>query len=217
MPKNSIVASLMGAAWAVWAMSAHAQTPGEPPQAQLQEPTLTPSLSPSTPAAEDQSAPEALPAASEATAPVDQPPMAAAPAEPADPVVAIIRVKLADPAIGKSENADDLAALSAFYGARTAGPLWITEMGFSAKGQQALFKSGKPAIGGSTPLRSICRRRRAADGAEAQALAEIKLDLAILKYARTHAVAGSPRRRSANCSTRRRPCATRTRCSLRSK
>ena len=58
-------------------------------------------------------------------------------------MVAIIRAKLADPAIRKDANADDLAALEAFYAARTGGPLWMTEMGFSARGQAAIFEIEK--------------------------------------------------------------------------
>src|SRR6266704_3563645 len=50
--------------------------------------------------------------------PQDQPPLAAATAPPqsaTDPVVAIVRAKLADPVLRKGANADDLAALEAFY------------------------------------------------------------------------------------------------------
>jgi murein L,D-transpeptidase YcbB/YkuD len=158
---------------------------------QLPEPTLKPSLPQLPPPPEVQpmpaplpAAPEALPAAPAAPPPAsDQPPLAAA--EPTDPVVAIIRTKLADPGMGNGQHADDLAALSAFYGARTEGPLWITEMGFSAKGQQALFEIGQADDWG---LDAASFELPPADelpaDAEAQALAEIKLDLAILKYAR---------------------------------
>ncbi|MGH8733762.1 MAG: L,D-transpeptidase family protein, partial [Burkholderiales bacterium] len=103
----------------------------------------------------------------------------------ATPMVEAIRAKLADPAIGKSENAVDLAALSAFYGARTAGPLWITEMGFSAKGQQALFEIGQAGDWGlDATAFDLPAAGELPASVEAQALAEIKLDLAILKYAR---------------------------------
>lgn len=202
MPKNSLVAVLMGAVSAVWSLSASAQVSGEPPRVQLPEPTLKPSLPTPPPAPQVQptpdmpvAAPEAVPATPEvtpgATPPAgDQPPLTAAPAEPADPVVAIIRTKLADPAIGKDANADDLAALSAFYGARTAGPLWITEMGFSAKGQQALFEIAQADDWGlDARAFDLPPAGELPASAEAQALAEIKLDLAILKYAR-HARGG---------------------------
>lgn len=191
MPKNWLIAVLVGAISVVCGLSASAQDSGQPPQVQLPEPTLKPSLPQLPPPPEVQpmpeplpAAPEALPAAPAAPPPAsDQPPLAAA--VPTDPVVAIIRTKLADPGIGKGQPADDLAALSTFYGARTEGPLWITEMGFSAKGQQALFEIGQADDWG---LDVASFELPSADelpaDAEAQALAEIKLDLAILKYAR---------------------------------
>jgi murein L,D-transpeptidase YcbB/YkuD len=191
MSKNWLIAVLMGAVSVVCGLSASAQDSGSPPQVQLPEPTLKPSLPQLPPPPEVQpmpaplpAAPEALPAAPAAPPPAaDQPPLAAA--EPADPVVAIIRTKLADPAIGKGQHAADLAALSAFYGARTGAPLWITEMGFSARGQQALFEIGQADDWG---LDVASFELPSADelpaGADAQALAEIKLDFAILRYAR---------------------------------
>jgi murein L,D-transpeptidase YcbB/YkuD len=137
------------------------------------------------------SVPVALPASPAAAPPLITDP-AAAPAAatgdlaaPVDAVVAAIRLKLADPGLAKDANPDDLAALAAFYGMRTGGPVWMTEMGLSAKGQSALFEIEKaddwglaaaafdlPPAGGLPP------------SAEARAAAEIKLDLAILKYAR---------------------------------
>ncbi len=104
---------------------------------------------------------------------------------PADPVVASIRSKLADPAIRKDADADDLAALEAFYATRAGGPLWTTEMGFTARGQAAIFEIEKADDWGLDA--KAFQLPSASDlpaSAEAQALAEIKLDLAILKYAR---------------------------------
>ena len=68
---------------------------------------------------------------------------AAPPVSATDPVVALIRTKLYDPRVSKGTSADDLAVLDAFYRTRTGGPLWMTQMGFSAKGQSALFEIGK--------------------------------------------------------------------------
>ena len=100
-------------------------------------------------------------------------------------MVALIRAKLADPAIPKDADAADVAALQAFYAARTGPALWITEMGFSAKGQQALFEIEKADDWGLDasafdlpPADELPAKRRR------RPLAEIKLDLAILKYAR---------------------------------
>jgi murein L,D-transpeptidase YcbB/YkuD len=111
------------------------------------------------------------------------------PPAPADPLVATITAKLADPAIGKGAHPNDLAALASFYadrGARTqGGALWVTEMGLSARGHQALFEIEKA---GEWGLDAAAFELPSADALpatlEEQALAEIKLDLAILKYAR---------------------------------
>ena len=153
-----------------------------PPTPEVQQTPAAPLAAPSTP-------PEAPPAAPDAAQPgsAGEPPLAqgTAPAPQADPVVAIIRAKLADPAIGKDANADDLAALAAFYGAsgRTVMDHRDGLLGQGATG--AVRDRDRPAIGGSTPRPSICRRRASCRrSVEAQALAEIKLDLAILKYAR---------------------------------
>ena len=157
----------------------------------LTPPTLEPSLKPLPPPPEVQptpsmplAAPEASPTSPEATPPpADAPPLTAVPI-PADPVVASIRVTLGDPALRKDENADDLAALEAFYAARAA-PLWMTEMGFSAKGQQALFEIEKAGDWGLDPADFELPLAAALPATpEAQGLAELKLNLAILKYAR---------------------------------
>ena len=100
-------------------------------------------------------------------------------------MVASIRSKLADPAIRKDADADDLAALEAFYATRAGGPLWTTEMGFTARGQAAIFEIEKADDWGLDA--KAFQLPSASDllaSAEAQALAEIKLDLAVLKYAR---------------------------------
>ena len=99
--------------------------------------------------------------------------------------MAAIRAKLSTPEIGKGTSADDLAALISFYAARTGGPLWITEMGFSAKGQSALFEIEKADDWGLDKTAFVLPAPDALPKtAGEQADAEIKLDLAILKYAR---------------------------------
>jgi murein L,D-transpeptidase YcbB/YkuD len=103
----------------------------------------------------------------------------------ADRVVAIIRAKLVDPDLRKDANADDLAALKAFYAARTGAPLWMTDMGFSKRGQAALFEIEKADDWGlDAKAFALPPAGALPEGEEAEALAEIKLDLAILKYAR---------------------------------
>ena len=110
---------------------------------------------------------------------------AAPPVSATDPVVALIRTKLYDPRVSKGASADDLAVLDAFYRTRTGGPLWMTQMGFSAKGQSALFEIGKADDWGLDATAFDLPPAGALPASpEAQAMAEFKLDLAILKYAR---------------------------------
>jgi murein L,D-transpeptidase YcbB/YkuD len=149
-------------------------------------------LAPGFPArAEDQAATPAEPSLAPASpqplaAPANQPAPAAEPAQPqTNPVLASIRAKLADPSVGKGANADDLAALAAFYEARTGAPLWVTEMGFSARGQAALFEIGKADDWGlDAAAFDLPPAGALPTTPDDQAIAEIKLDLAILKYAR---------------------------------
>jgi murein L,D-transpeptidase YcbB/YkuD len=149
-------------------------------------------LAPGWPAlAEDQPATPAQPSLMPESpqplaAPANRPPPAAEPAQPqTNPVVASIRAQLADPSVGKGANADDLAALAAFYEARTGAPLWVTEMGFSARGQAALFEIGKADDWGlDAAAFDLPPAGALPTTPEEQAVAEIKLDLAILKYAR---------------------------------
>jgi murein L,D-transpeptidase YcbB/YkuD len=149
-------------------------------------------LAPGWPArAEDQLATPAEPSLTPASpqplaAPANQPASAAEPAQPrTNPVLASIRAKLADPSVGKGANADDLAALAAFYAARTGAPLWVTEMGFSARGQATLFEMGKADDWGlDAAAFDLPPAGALPTTPEDQANAEIKLDLAILKYAR---------------------------------
>ena len=100
-------------------------------------------------------------------------------------LIQLVRDKLADPDLRKGAHVDDLAALEAFYAARTGGPLWISEMGFSTKAQAALFEIEKADDWGLDAADfDLPSANALPTGPEARALAEIKLDLAILKYAR---------------------------------
>ena len=106
-------------------------------------------------------------------------------AAPADPVVAAIRAKLADPAIRKGANADDLAALEAFYAART-GALVDHRDGLLGEGAGGDVRDRQGGRLGPRRrrLRPAARRARCRRARRRKPLAEIKLDLAILKYAR---------------------------------
>ncbi|HKQ54320.1 MAG TPA: L,D-transpeptidase family protein [Methyloceanibacter sp.] len=131
--------------------------------------------------------PDTTPAATEAPlAPEDTFPAAVSPpAAAADPVIAAIKAKLADPAAAKDTHPADLAALTEFYASRDGPPLWVTEMGFSSKGQQILFEIEKAGEWGLDPASfSLPRSDALTATPEAQADAEIALDLAMLKYAR---------------------------------
>lgn len=129
--------------------------------------------------AEDPAAPPAL----QSTPSTSKAPAPSAPAP--QPVAAAIRAELADPDLRKGADADDLAALEAFYDDQSSGPVWTTDMGFSAKGQQALFEIEKAEDWGlDKNAFDLPPASALPAGPEEQAIAEVKLDLAILKYAR---------------------------------
>ena len=140
--------------------------------------------------------PSELPAATPPTGSEAKPEDAAAPGDtaapavatepaPAHPAVAAIRDKLRDPALRKGATTDELAALEAFYAERTDPPLWITGMGFSARAQAIIVEIQKAGDWGLAP--EAFDLPPASDlpaTTEAQAIDELKLDLAALKYAR---------------------------------
>ena len=96
-----------------------------------------------------------------------------------------IRTKLADPILRKGANPDDLAALETFYKARAGGPLWMTDMGLSAKGFRALSEIAQADDWGlAASAFDLPSEDELPANPEAEALTEVKLDLAILKYAR---------------------------------
>lgn len=100
-------------------------------------------------------------------------------------VVAAIGAKLADSDLRKGVAADDLAALEAFYDDRSSVPLWTTDMGLSARAQQALFEIEKADDWGlDKHAFDLPPASALPTGPEEQAIAEIKLNLAILRYAR---------------------------------
>ncbi len=112
-------------------------------------------------------------------------PTAQAPAPTPGPLMAEIASKLKDPALRKGAAAEDLAALEAFYIERDGAPLWVTPMGFTARAQALIAEIqnagnwGLPADAFDLPSASALPA-----SAEAQADDEVKLALAVLKYAR---------------------------------
>jgi murein L,D-transpeptidase YcbB/YkuD len=107
------------------------------------------------------------------------------PPPPPHPVVGAIRTQLADPARHKGAAAADIAALEEFYGERLEPPLWISEAGFSERAKSAIREIQDAVSWGLDPHAfSLPSADDVPASVEAQAADEIKLDLAILKYAR---------------------------------
>jgi L,D-transpeptidase YcbB len=82
-------------------------------------------------------------------------------------------------------NADDLAAMTGFYGERTGSLIWVTGSGFSDRARAVIAEVGRADDWG---LRSsdftVPQLTAAEPSPEAAAEAEIKLTLTVLKYAR---------------------------------
>ena len=157
---------------------ATAEQPAAPAPAANALPSST-SPSPTAPA----------PAAPEASqpAPANPAPQIASPSPmPAgDPIVASIRAKLSDANLRKGADPADLAALEAFYAQRSGPPVWVTPMGISAKAQEVIDEISKADEWGlSASAFQLPQPGALTDSADEQAVAEIKLQLAILKYAR---------------------------------
>jgi murein L,D-transpeptidase YcbB/YkuD len=110
---------------------------------------------------------------------------AAPPVAETDPVIASIRAKLADGTGRRGAAAADFAALQSFYAERDAGPVWMTPMGFSAKAEAAIDEIGNADDWGlSASDFALPPSGNLPDSIDQQANAEIKLQLAILQYAR---------------------------------
>lgn len=115
---------------------------------------------------------------------------APAPPPPADPVVKAVRDWLAGAGGKVTAAQDDLDAVVAFYGARTEGPIWVDETGFSAKGKAAVAEVNKAADWGLAPHAFALPRFNVETPSEAAlAEAEARVSLELLKYAR-HARGG---------------------------
>jgi len=174
--------------------AARASAPEATPATDTASPAEAPSgAAAAAPADEEKPAEAAAPASESgptdrAAAPQgEQPPDAAqeTPPVPPHPVVAEIRLKLKDPALKRGAPAEDLAALEAFYGERAEPPLWITGMGFTAKAQSLIAEIQKAGEWGLPQEAFELPPASDLPGTDqAQAVDEIKLSLALLKYAR---------------------------------
>ena len=143
--------------------------------------------------------PAATPAGSEDQAPAgasaSATPDAASPAVPAPtvvqttpqpvaatPVVESIRTKLAD--LGKASSSDDVTALVAFYNER-GEPLWMTDMGFSGEALAVIDEILRAEDWGlASAAFDLPPSGDLPASPDAAAANEVKLDLAILRYAR---------------------------------
>jgi murein L,D-transpeptidase YcbB/YkuD len=135
----------------------------------------TGAIAPASPPPDAASSPEgsATPEASAASSPV-----------PADPVVEKIRAKLADPEFKSGAAPEDVAALQVFYAGRSE-PLWITPMGVTAEAQAVIDEIASADDWGlSATAFELPPAGELTDAVDEEATAEIKLSLAVLKYAR---------------------------------
>ena len=103
-------------------------------------------------------------------------------------MVAAVRTWLAQPSNAKAHK-DDLAAAVAFYDARTGAPLWVEASGFNSKAKSAMDEVRKADDWGLSSGAFDLPSLNASATPEAQAEAEAKLTLELLKYAR-HARGG---------------------------
>jgi murein L,D-transpeptidase YcbB/YkuD len=118
---------------------------------------------------------------SEAASPPPEP----APPPPSSPVVAAALAQLKDSAITKGSNSADVAALETFYAGHGDAPLWIEGTIFSAKAQAIIGEIKKADEWGlSAADFTLPPAADLPSTPEAQAAEEVKLGLAILKYAR---------------------------------
>jgi L,D-transpeptidase YcbB len=150
-----------------------AESPTAPAQPVVTQPVVTqPAVTQPAPASADSSA------------------NVAASPKPQDPVAMALREKLdALPKEGSAQEIKERAVLSDFYAARGDAPLWVSDKGLSEKAAAIVTEIGKAHDWGLDPhdftLPAIAADAKAPQlDASAVADAEVKLSLAILKYAR---------------------------------
>jgi murein L,D-transpeptidase YcbB/YkuD len=116
-------------------------------------------------------------------------PVVAPPPVPADPIAAALQQKLGLKVRSADEGeAQDRAALSAFYAAQAYVPLWVSSSGLNARAQAIIAEFGKAADWGLEPAAFPAPAVIAAAGdaptPAALADAELALSLLAMKYAR---------------------------------
>ena len=108
-------------------------------------------------------------------------------AAPANPLAAAIRQQLSEQPIGLTDrDAEERAAVAAFYESRAGAPLWTTTSGLNAQADALLAEIARSADWGLNPYDfAMPKMALGADVyAEALADAETTLTLTALKYAR---------------------------------
>jgi L,D-transpeptidase YcbB len=111
------------------------------------------------------------------------------PPPPIDPLLAEVRRQLASPAKGAADSADR-GALQAYYMERTGGLVWVDAAGFTPRARDAMAEIAKADDWGLSAAAFELPRPPATEASQsALAATEIKLALAVLKYAR-HARGG---------------------------
>jgi murein L,D-transpeptidase YcbB/YkuD len=115
-------------------------------------------------------------------------PAAATPANPGqevDPIVALVRQRLATPpGHASAGERDDYAGLAAFYAEGNGQPVWTSTSGFTPRAELAMAEIRKADDWGLKASDFIVPSAPDAANPSALADAEIKLGLAVLKYAR---------------------------------
>ncbi len=109
------------------------------------------------------------------------------PAEPARPAPSpgVLALRRRLPEFSKQANAADLAAVTAFYSERSGPLIWVTTNGFTDKAKAAIAELRRADDWGLRASDFVVPRLAAGTlSPEAGAEAEIKLTLALLKYAR---------------------------------
>lgn len=122
-----------------------------------------------------------------AAKPAEPAPAPAAQAQPAapvtDPVLDAIRAKLTDKSVLAKADSDDVAALVAFYAARSA-PLWVKDGAFTSQAASLIAEMKKADDWGLEATAFVVPELATAAPPAAQGEAEVRLGLAALKYAR---------------------------------
>jgi murein L,D-transpeptidase YcbB/YkuD len=131
----------------------------------------------------DHGAPNATAALPDATAAGSSPSVSDQVLPPADAIVASVRQQI--PSLAKGSNADDVAALAAFYEELQGSAIWVSTDGLTPKGKAVIEEIGKADDWGLAASDfDVPRISGGSLTPEAAAEAEIKVAQVVLQYAR---------------------------------